>query len=509
MRYIVFSLLFSFCLGFVPQKTVVADSGTQSDVVDNLSSNSPTQRFYITAARLVQQQDDLMARIERAIAEPDPNLMRAVGGQLIVQTVAVESFLKRHYNSPKSLCSQLPSLSKVSLLPNQLSEPQAQIYCSLYASSQELFKLTPVLERLLSRRGELAEVRELPLVSGERQSHPILSISSVKRPELGKPATPFATVEPNLPTTAPQVIGRAAKTPLANYQPPVQPAIAPPPEALTILEVAKQLLAQAKTAFPPEIQFRDSRETAAVLERFAYDLDPQESQTYAKFLELPKTGIFRVLPSTAYLRELNTLQNRLEPKVNERYPFPTLKEGKGVFTPSLALQIVGENFQLMSSGVDYSFMVDLGDIPLEKLNGSLQAVAPKTREFFLNYQPPTELDALQVERRRFITGKAQNWNQRQTILNSAKVALNHTYLVRTLQFQLPPNILNSQPVSPQQRRYLDQLLEIHSSDIIVAFRPVRRRRDGSYTVLWRVLHQFQDPKIEDLEKYVNLLKKHG
>jgi hypothetical protein len=38
----------------------------------------------------------------------------------------------------------------------------------------------------------------------------------------------------------------------------------------------------------------------------------------------------------------------------------------------------------------------------------------------------------------------------------------------------------------------------------VAFRPVNRRPDGSYTVLWRVLNQFPDPQIEDLEKYVNL-----
>ncbi|MFM5980381.1 MAG: hypothetical protein ACKO9I_07570 [Sphaerospermopsis kisseleviana] len=41
-----------------------------------------------------------------------------------------------------------------------------------------------------------------------------------------------------------------------------------------------------------------------------------------------------------------------------------------------------------------------------------------------------------------------------------------------------------------------------SSDTIIAFRAVRRRPDGSYTILWRVLNQLPAPQINDLEKYV-------
>jgi hypothetical protein len=44
--------------------------------------------------------------------------------------------------------------------------------------------------------------------------------------------------------------------------------------------------------------------------------------------------------------------------------------------------------------------------------------------------------------------------------------------VRSLQFQLPEKILSGQPVS------VNQLQQINSSDIILAFRPVRRRSDG-------------------------------
>jgi hypothetical protein len=194
----------------------------------------------------------------------------------------------------------------------------------------------------------------------------------------------------------------------------------------------------------------------------------------------------------------------LQPSVAERYPFPLLAEGNGEFTPRLTLQAVNNNFQLAPEGINYGFMVDLGDVPLEKLDTSLKAVSPNIREFFLNYQPPRQLDALQVERRRFLTGKLENFNQSEKILGQLPAVVNHTYLVRSLQFQLPEIIVNGRPVSGRERRYLDQLLKIQSSDIIVAFRPVRRRSDGSYTILWRVVNQLSDPQINDLEEYVKL-----
>ncbi|MFM7370037.1 MAG: hypothetical protein ACKO2Z_20060, partial [Sphaerospermopsis kisseleviana] len=103
-------------------------------------------------------------------------------------------------------------------------------------------------------------------------------------------------------------------------------------------------------------------------------------------------------------------------------------------------------FQLFPQGIDYGFIVNIGDVPLEKLDGRLQTLDLSTRDFFLNYQPPRELKALQVDRRRFITGKSQNWQQSQIYLSGAKAEVNKTYLVRSLQFQLPEIISERQPV---------------------------------------------------------------
>lgn len=508
MRYILFSLLLPVCLTSFIKNTSALESSTKSSPIPILVSESIGESFYTQASGLVQQQINLIFRIEQALIDPDANRIRAVRGQLIVQTKTVENFLQRQSQNPQGLCDS----GNISPSSEQYTKSQTQIYCSLYGSSQELLKIAPVLDRLLSRRGELALIKRLPLVTGERQSDPVLAVAPVQHPHLNQSATPFSIWEPNLsinnreqeehPTqisslTPPQIVGRAGKTAIANYVPPSQPAIAPPEEALTVIATAKELLTAAQVAFPSKSQFTDPWENQIRLDHFAYGLDPQEPQTYAKFLELPDTGIFRVLPVSAYQRQLNTLRNRLQLSVSERYPFPDLGDAKGGFKPSLALQVVGDRFELRHSGVNYSFMVDVGDLPLEKLDGSLKSVPIATREFFLNYKPPQQLDALQIDKRRFLTGKDQNWQQSQVFLASSTAKLNHTYIVRSLQFQLPEIVLNTRLTDQEKNTYINQLRQIRGSDIILAFRPVRSRSDGSYTVLWRVLNKLPAPQLKD------------
>ncbi|AFZ03805.1 hypothetical protein [Calothrix sp. PCC 6303] len=447
--------------------------------------------FYKHTSQMVQEQINLVARIEKAIAQPDPNQVRVVRGQILIQSKVIEAFARKQNPGFRGTCA--------SGNREKLNDAEAEIYCGLYASSQELLKLSPLLDRILSRRGELALVRELPLVSGERKFHPVLAISAIERPLLGKKAVPFAIQEPNLPYSSVPTVGIIAKKPLADYVAPIQAALVLPPEALSPLENAEAKLNQTKAVFPQGIKFEDPKQTTSALENFAYGLDPQEPQTYAKFLELPKTGIFRVLPHLAYSRPLNTLQNRLVQTVGERYPFPSLGEATSEFNPSLTLQLVNDNFQMLLKGVDYSFMADLGDIPIEKLDSGLNKVSPSTRELFLNYQPPQQLNAIQIERRRFQTGKGVNNSIAQARIPAK---LNHTYIMRSLQFQIPEAIIKNERLTPQQRLQIDTITKIQSSDTVIAFRPVRRRPDGSYTVIWRVLNQLPKPQITDLETYL-------
>ena len=262
------------------------------------------------------------------------------------------------------------------------------------------------------------------------------------------------------------------------------------------METAEKLISQAKIGFSPHQKFYNPRETAAALDRFTYDIDPQEAQTYQSFLALPKTGIFRVLPYSAYLRPLNTLHNRLLKTVSDRYPFPSWGETSSGFTPNLALMLAEDSFQILPNGIDYNFMVDLGNVPIDKLDTTLKTLTPEIRETFLNYQPPKQLAALQSERRRFRIDKSS------PIGSTIPARLNHTYLVRVFQFKLSEAIVNGKVLSPQERLQIDELLKYQSSDTILAFRPVRQRSDGSYTVVWRLLNQLDAPQIDDLEAYV-------
>jgi hypothetical protein len=285
------------------------------------------------------------------------------------------------------------------------------------------------------------------------------------------------------------------------------PAIAPLPEAAPVLQSVKQLLARSQTAFPNAVSFSTPTRQAA-LDQYAYDLYPQERQLYAKFLAQPNTGIARVLLSEAYRPQSSGLQNRLQPTVAERFPFVPLVQSEAQFTPRFLIEIENGRFQLVQSGLNYGFIAPIGDVALESLQPTLPArqvaLAPDLRQFFLTYTPPNQLDAIQVDRRRFVSGKVNSLALNEPLMSQAPISLNQTYLMRSLQFQMPEIVMSGEPVSRRDRRYLDLLLETPSSDHLLAFRPMIRHSDGTYTVLWRVLQQFPDPQIQDLDQHVNL-----
>ncbi|MBD1906147.1 hypothetical protein NDI37_16125 [Funiculus sociatus GB2-A5] len=517
MRYLLLIFVSSFLSLLSGRVVTASEIQTPNLVKQNSLRSTSAQSFWPEAQRLVQDQINLINRIERAIASDDPYGVFVAEGKITLHQGEVERFLKNQYRNPALLCTR--TNGGITPAGSDLSVEQAQVYCSLYASTAQLMPLRPVLER---RQATLTPNNPLTL---SRSQQSILAVPPQKLPS---PPTSYVAPEPPL-------VGIRAKTPISGYQPPIAPAIAPPQQATTGLASAKQLLSQAVASFPPATPFIDAGETAKLKESNAYGLNQQEPQEYGNFLSQPNTGIARVLPSG--IVNSQPMQNRLIPTVAERFAYPPLLRGIGgdiaettrssgrisqedEFTPRFAVKLENGNFQIAQRGLDYGFMMDLGEVPLENLDPTLKkvrALSPQTRQFFLNYRPPNELAALQVDRQRFITGKLGEVSvsepvQQTTALESAinplspdaPVVLNHTYLMRLVQFQVPEVVLNRGTVNREQRRYLDQILETPSSDALVAFRPVNRRPDGSYTVLWRVLNQFPDPQIEDLEKYVNL-----
>lgn len=97
MRYILFSLLLPFSVVSAPRTALSAEYQSPSALNQNLTSKPTDEKFYTEAGRLVQQQINLIARIEQALIEPDANRMRACG-----RAINISSQDSRRFSSPSA-----------------------------------------------------------------------------------------------------------------------------------------------------------------------------------------------------------------------------------------------------------------------------------------------------------------------------------------------------------------------------------------------------------------------
>lgn len=427
--------------------------------------------FWQPAQELVQEQIYLVSRIERAIASADPNVIGGVRSQLFFHTSSVDRLLRRYYSSPNALCRSVSAGTQNNPPPfSYLTPEQLQLYCYLYISTNTLESVKPILERRLIALGDVTAI-----------------------------STPLPS---SFPSPEPPLIGRIAKQPIADSAPLRAPAIVISIQATTPILNTRRLLAQARQLFPPETKFTLPEQLSSFND--PYNINPAEYQLYSQFITLPNTGVTRILNAEFYREDTKEIRNRLLGSKAERFPFPPLlEEEESGFAPRLEIQIADDNFQIVQRELNYGFMEDLGDVPIENLDPTLTSVIEPKRQTFLKYQPPKNLEELQIDRRLFITGKSKNPCCAE-LFAQAPAVLNHTYLVRTIQFQLPRIVVNDESVSRKQRRNLESLLATPSSDLLIAFRPVYRRPDGTYTVVWRILKQFPNPEIKGLENYVEL-----
>ncbi len=453
-------VLIASCFGsLVGQSIASASTSSTAPTIDPID---PGRDYWLEAQRLAQSHLVLLNRIERSLSSSDGDRLRAVQGQIFLQASAVDRFLKSSYPAPEILCASNPANSSGAgsvAGTDAVSLEEAQVYCALYTSAREL---EPLRARLDRRVGVVA--KEI---------------------------------------AAPQIIGRVAKSPSENLPIPIAPAIQPPDDILAIVQSSRSHLLQVQSAFPVAVRFTVPVQLQSG--QTPIDLYPQESQPYTSFLSQPNTGIARLLSSESDRAASNTLENRLAPTAADSLPLAILMQRSQGLSPRLAIRIEGDRFQIVQTDLDYGFMTDLGDVALETLllpSSEQVSGLSEALQFFYSYRPPSELEAIQADRRRFMTGKVSGLNLSQPLLNQATAAMNRTYLVRSIQFKVPEIITSGRTLLPNERSSLRDLLKTPSSDLLFAFRPVSRRADGSYTVLWKILTQFSDPQIRDLDRYV-------
>jgi len=182
---------------------------------------------------------------------------------------------------------------------------------------------------------------------------------------------------------------------------------------------------------------------------------------FAAFLQMPNTGLIRLLPREVY--DSHTAHKKS----------PVSIPGGGAYYSFAAFTHVygyGSDIELSQSwlsvgfaGADYGMLTMLGDVPLAEISDK----DPRTK-FLASYRPPSRESQARAEARRFsirggVTMDGLNYQRRQPAFE------NWSYLLRSISYD--------------------------RTDVLVAFRVIRRDKDGSVIIAWKRLKQYPAPQL--------------
>jgi len=204
------------------------------------------------------------------------------------------------------------------------------------------------------------------------------------------------------------------------------------------------------TATRAELESKKS-ELTALEDKFLAASD-EDVAAYAEFLQQPDSGITRLLPRETFDNK-NTLTTR---GGGAYYSFTRRTHEYGLGTQvGLEQDTLGTSFY----GADYGMLARLGNVPLNTLN--LDNPAAK---FLASYEAVSEEPQARSEYGRFSNGVRVDDVLYKT---HQQAIVNNTYVLRAIHYS--------------------------DSDVLVAFRIVRKELDDSVIILWRVLKKYPKP----------------
>lgn len=191
-------------------------------------------------------------------------------------------------------------------------------------------------------------------------------------------------------------------------------------------------------------------------EREAVLLAPskEDRETYAAFLARADTGLVRLLP-----------RGRWDDKLSFRgggayYSFANLTHEYGRASD---VELQQEHLMVGFAGADFGFMVSLGEAPLEGVSEETEAV-----RFMASFRTPAAEAEARAAKRHF-DGEGHRdgpWTYRRRL----PAVAGQTYALRSINYR--------------------------ESDVLVAFRVVRKDSDGSVVLLWKLLKRYPKPALE-------------
>jgi hypothetical protein len=179
----------------------------------------------------------------------------------------------------------------------------------------------------------------------------------------------------------------------------------------------------------------------------------EDRAEYSSFLQQPGTGIMRLLPREKY-------DGFLAIRGGGAYYSFTLLTNEYGRDSDIGLE--QDTLSVGFAGADFGMLTVLGDVELDEVKLDSPAV-----EYLAAFNTPLkEMDA-RVQQRRVGEGFTIN-----------EVAYKNRYPARV------------------ETTYVVRSVNYNDSDILVAFRVVRRDADGSLIILWKLLKKFPVPRLE-------------
>ncbi len=190
-------------------------------------------------------------------------------------------------------------------------------------------------------------------------------------------------------------------------------------------------------------------------------LAPTESDRnlLSDFLRGRNTGLIRLMPREVYDWETYHTKKLINIRGGGAYySFATLTHTYGYGND---LELDHDILSVGFAGADYGVLTNLGDRPLEDITLN----DPRAR-FIAQYKPPTRKPDARSEFQRFQAGVTIDGALYQSRL---PVQVGTTYLLRSVVYD--------------------------DSDVLVAFRVVRKDSDGSVIIAWKLLKKYPQPEL--------------
>ncbi|HEV8428387.1 MAG TPA: hypothetical protein VGQ41_10845 [Pyrinomonadaceae bacterium] len=199
-----------------------------------------------------------------------------------------------------------------------------------------------------------------------------------------------------------------------------------------------------------------------------YILPSEEDRLrYAEFLQLPDTGIIRLLPRERFDSAMyKDIRKSMQIRGGGAYYSFLRRTHEYGYGSDLSLE--RNLFQTGFAGADYGMLTDIGDVAIENVMPDNKAVYALG-----SYRAAREEQVARNEYQKLGKGAEINGTH---VCSRVPVKLNSTYLLRSINFL--------------------------RSDVLVAFKVVRIDSDGSATLVWKIIKKFSAPKLNSQEPTV-------